>query len=157
MDSARQERACELRNARFEDHEAIRCLLSEDDLPTQDLSDEAFEHFVVCLVNDAIAGVVGLELYESSALVRSLAVSEQYRSQGIAAKLLLRIEMRAQESGVTRLFALTTTAQRYFEGKGFVMIERSQVPEIVRTSAQFSELCPDSARCLVKPINRYSS
>jgi len=117
------------------------------------LSDKGFKHFVVCVVNDAVVGAVGLERYGSSALVRSLAVSGRYRSQGIAAKLLLRIEMRAQESGVTRLFALTTTAQRYLEGKGFVVIERSQVPEAIRASAQFSELCPDSARCLVKPID----
>ncbi|MEE8592615.1 MAG: arsenic resistance N-acetyltransferase ArsN2 [Candidatus Bipolaricaulota bacterium] len=157
MDSAKRRGAFELRNARFEDHAAIRCLLSEDDLPAQDLSDKAFKHFVVCMVNDAVVGAVGLERYGSSALVRSLVVSDRYRSLGIAAKLLLRIEMRAQESGVTRLFALTTTAQRYLEGKGFVVIERSQVPEAIRASAQFSELCPDSARCFVKPIDRYSS
>ena len=95
MDTAKQGGACELRNARIEDAGAIRCLLSEDDLPTQDLSDEAFEHFVVCLVNDVVAGVVGLERHGSFALVRSLAVSEQHRSRGIAAKLLLRIERHA--------------------------------------------------------------
>ena len=155
MDSAKQGGAFELRNARIEDRAAICCLLSEEDLPTQDLSDEAFEHFVVCRVNDVVAGVVGLERHGSSALVRSLVVSGQYRSRGIAARLLLRIERRAQESGVTSLFALTTTAQRYLEGKGFVVIERSQVPEAIRASAQFSELCPDSAHCLVKFINRY--
>ena len=157
MDSAKQQGAFELRNARFEDHAAIRCLLSEDDLPIEDLLAEAFEYFVVCLVNNVIAGVVGLERYGSSALVRSLAVSEQHRSQGIAARLLLRIEMRAQESGATRLFALTTTAQPYLEGKGFVAIERSEVPEAIRASVQFSELCPDSAHGLVKPIDRYPS
>lgn len=157
MGIAKRRRTFELRNARFEDHAAIRRLLRAADLPTQDLSDEAFEHFVICRIDDAIAGVVGLELYEPFALVRSLAVSEQYRSQGIAAKLLLRIEMHAQGFGVTRLFALTTTAQRYFEAKRFMVIERSQVPEAIRASAQFSELCPDSARCFVKPIDRYSS
>ncbi|MFC2108845.1 arsenic resistance N-acetyltransferase ArsN2 [Candidatus Bipolaricaulota bacterium] len=150
MDTAKQGGAFELRTARIEDAAAIRCLLSEDDLPTQDLSDEAFEHFVVCLVNDVVAGVVGLERHGFSALVRSLAVSEQHRSRGIAAELLLRIERHAQESGVTRLFALTTTAQRYLERKGFAVIERPLVPEAIRASAQFSELCPHSARCLVK-------
>ena len=76
MDSHKQGKACELRDARIEDHAAIRCLLSEDDLPIQDLSDEAFEHFVVCQVNDVVTGVVGLERHGASALVRSLAVSE---------------------------------------------------------------------------------
>lgn len=154
MDTDKQERILELRGARIEDSSAICRVLADADLPTQDLSDESFKHFVVCLVNGAIIGVVGLEKYGSSALVRSLAVAEQHRSQGFAAKLMLRIEMHAQELGVTRLFALTTTAQHYLERKGFIAIERSEVPEAVQASAQFRELCPDSALCLVKSFNR---
>jgi len=152
MDSARQQSTCKTRNARSEDHADIRSLLSAVGLPTQDLSNERFEHFIVCMADDVVAGVVGLEHYGSSALVRSLAVAEPYRSKGIAVNLLLGIENHARKMGVTMLFTLTTTAQRYLEKQGFVVIERSDVPAEVRASAQFSELCPETARCLAKPI-----
>ena len=152
MGSVRQQIACKIRNARIEDHADIRSLLSAVGLPTQDLSNERFEHFIVCMADDVVAGVVGLEHYGSSALVRSLAVAEPYRSKGIAVKLLLKIERHARQMGVTMLFTMTTTAQRYLEKQGFVVIERSEVPEDVRGSTQFRQLCPETAVCLAKPV-----
>ncbi|MFC2079504.1 arsenic resistance N-acetyltransferase ArsN2 [Candidatus Bipolaricaulota bacterium] len=155
MDRAKQTRSLELRNAQRGDYEAICLLLSRANLPTRDLSHDSFEHFLVCVNGEAVVGVVGLESYGASALARSLAVDVRHRSQGVAARLLREVEGRALNLGVTRLFALTLTAQRYLEQKGFDEMDRACVPEEIRATAQFSQLCPESARCLVKSIHRH--
>ena len=157
MDRSRHQGSLTFRDATSNDHAAICSLLASEVLPTLDLSENALASFIVCEDGPAVVGVVGLELHGSSALLRSLAVTRQVRSQGIAAQLILRIESCARQLGVSRLFALTTTAQCYLEGKGFVLIERDQVPVEVRASTQFRELCPASAACLVKWIESTAS
>lgn len=138
------------RDAQAEDTVACKRLLSEAELPTEDLSDTVLEHFVVCLAHDEVVGVVGLEPAGAIALLRSLAVAKAHRSQGIAATLLSEALTRARACGVATLFTLTTTAKQFFEKHGFAVIGRARVPQVIRASTQFRTLCPDTAVCLVR-------
>jgi amino-acid N-acetyltransferase len=40
---------------------------------------------------------------------------------------------------------VTATAAAFFAGVGYERVERDAVPDAVRDSAEFSELCPSSA------------
>jgi len=66
-------------------------LLSAEKLPVADLP-HPLENFAVCKKGDNVTGVIGLEIYGGYALLRSLAVNNNFRNQGIANKLLQHIE-----------------------------------------------------------------
>jgi amino-acid N-acetyltransferase len=102
--------------------------------------------------NREIFGVIGLERAGATALVRSLTVGYRCRSQGFGRQLLDYLEQEARALGVRQLVLLTTWGQRYFGRAGFRLIERHQVPEALQGSAQFGELCPPSAVCMMKSL-----
>jgi amino-acid N-acetyltransferase len=130
---------------------AIRALLVELGLPAGDLG-SANQHFIVGREGGALVGCVGLEVHGSAALLRSLAVEPARQGAGVGRALYRRALDEARARGVTALYLLTTTAERYFAREGFQAIGRDRVPAAVRTSAEFGSLCPASAACMWKPI-----
>ena len=131
---------------------AVRDLLSFCDLPTEDLERQNFENFFGCGFAGSLSGVVGIELLGEVALLRSLAVSKDARGNGLGKQLVAHAEAYALASGVKRLFLLTTSAERFFESLGFVLAERKETPLAVRSTKQFSSLCPSTAHIMVKHI-----
>ncbi|UFH56786.1 arsenic resistance N-acetyltransferase ArsN2 [Spirosoma sp. KNUC1025] len=113
--------------------------LSADDLP-QDLS-----HFWLAVADGQIIGSIGIEIYGQVGLLRSVCVDENYRSRGIAQKLFNTAHEAARQQSVSNLYLLTTTADRYFERFGFQRVNRSEAPESIQQTTQFSLLCPSSA------------
>jgi len=53
---------------------------------------------------------------------------------------------------VRRVFLLTTDAQRLFLHLGFAAVERDSVPAEIRATAQFRELCPQTATAMVRDL-----
>lgn len=136
-----------LRFADDTDKATILQLLRENKLPVADITLQPLQVFVVCGQGDQLLGVGGLEIYESHALLRSLCVSASSRAQGIGKKILERLLQVARGKFIQDVFLLTTTAPGYFEKMGFVAWNRAEVPEAIKASAEFAELCPDTARC----------
>ena len=79
----------EVRTAEAEDLPAVLALLGGADLPTAGVAD-AFSHFIVAESEGRLIGVVGLELYGGSALLRSAAVEESWRGSGVGRVLVDR-------------------------------------------------------------------
>lgn len=127
----------------------IIALLSAEKLPTVDLP-ESLDNFIAAIADAEVIGVAGLEIYSSFALLRSVAVRSDFRSQGIAAILLHRIDAIASLKGLTEIYLLTETASDYFEGKTFQRINRTDVPEEIQHSSEFSHVCPQSAIVMKK-------
>jgi N-acetylglutamate synthase-like GNAT family acetyltransferase len=48
---------------------------------------------------------------------------------------------------------LTDDASSYFEGRGFQVVDRNDVDEVVKTSLEFTEACPESATVMRKVIH----
>src|SRR4051812_31917581 len=94
-------------------------LLEGAGLPTIDLSDAHMEHFFYSGPAHAPTGLVGLELFESQALLRSLVVSDTARSRGLGSALLAQAEEYAHAAGVHEIYLLTTTAEEFFKRRGF--------------------------------------
>ena len=127
----------------------IEAILSAEKLPVDDLPDK-LDNFFVATENGTPIGVIGLEIYGSFGLLRSLAVLPESRSKGIAGKLIKKLDDLATALGLQELFMLTETAPEYFLRKGFHKIKREEMPEEVKQSPEFSYVCPASAVVMKK-------
>jgi len=130
----------------------VRSLLTECQLPTSDLSPKNLEHFFGCGTAQTPKGVVGLEIYGTVALLRSLAVATDCRGIGCGKALVAEAERYAQSKGVTELYLLTTTAADFFERLGYRRSARENAPEAIRQTKEFSGLCPSSAAVMAKAL-----
>jgi amino-acid N-acetyltransferase len=133
--------------------EEIAAMLSAEKLPVDDLPEHP-DNFFVATDNGRLTGVIGLEIYGDYGLLRSLAVVSEYRNKGIAGKLMEQLESIAKSKGLKELYLLTETAPGYFERKGFQKVTRNGVPEEVKTSSEFSHVCPVSAIVMKKLISK---
>ena len=143
----------ELRLARPAELDAIVALLSRAELPTEDLNAGKLDVFVVAAEGEVCVGVVGLEIHEPDALLRSLAVERRHRSRGLGARLVDAIEAEARARGVSALYLLTTTATMFFERVGYTAHDRATVPPSIAATTEFSSLCPDTADCLWRDLS----
>jgi len=77
--------------------------------------------------------------------LENFAVSPEFKGHGIAKSLFQMVYDLALEQGKESLYLLTTTASDYFKKLGFSECVRSNCPEPITCTKQFSELCPGSA------------
>jgi len=132
------------------DEAAVKQLLSESGLPIEDITAQHLQDFFGCGSGLELEGVVGLELYGEVALLRSLAVASSRRSAGLGARLLAHAECHAREQGVQSLYLLTTTAERFFLRRGYAQTPREEAPAAIKTTREFSGICPTSSAFMVK-------
>ena len=131
---------------------AVQALLGESQLPASDLTEAHLEHFIGCGSAEALDGVVGLELYPPYALLRSLAVAAAERGNGLGSALLADAERHARSRGVTEIYLLTNSAERFFERKGYQHVPRESAPPAIRATQEFAALCPASSAFMRKRL-----
>ena len=141
----------ELRTAKESDLTAVVDLLGRANLPIAGVA-EAPSHFVMAESDGKLVGVVGLELYGESALLRSAAVEESWRGSGVGRVLVERALDVARERGIADVFLLTTTAEHYFPRFGFSCVSRDSVTAGVKSSIEFQDACPASATVMRKSL-----
>ena len=139
--------------ASLTDESAVAALLESCGLPHRDIAPH-LAHFMVARDGSRVVGVIGLEVHGTEGLLRSLAVLPDRRSEGIARRLYASLIVRARQLGLTRLYLLTTSAQGFFEMLGFRVVSRAAVPEAIRATEEFRQLCPDSATCMMRSMPR---
>jgi amino-acid N-acetyltransferase len=83
-------------------------------------------------------------------MIRSVAVDPAWRGRGLGGRLTRVVLDLAEQAGVQRIYLLTETAPDFFRGFGFRPIQRDDADAAVRTSAEFTELCPTSAIVMVR-------
>jgi amino-acid N-acetyltransferase len=127
-------------------------LLSVCELPTADIAASGPAMFFGCHADSGLVGVVGLEVYGTVALLRSLAVAPAHRKGGLGKALASFAEARAAELGVRSLYLLTTTAQEYFAQLGYSLLSRDDAPASIKATAQFTGLCPASSAFMGKQL-----
>jgi amino-acid N-acetyltransferase len=138
-----------LRPALDADLPAVERLLEASHLPLDGVR-EVFPTFVVAESDGHVVGVAGLEVCEGDALLRSVAVADEWRSRGLGRALVARVISDAEARGVHALYLLTTTADRYFPSFGFRRIAREEVPVPIRATKEFQEACPESATVMCR-------
>ncbi len=122
-----------IRPAKTSDIKRIREMIDEYALQRRLLSKETVtlyedvQEFTVAEINGEVVGCGALHiLWEDLAEVRTMAVQENLRKQGIGHMILDRIITRAIEIGVKRLFCLTFETD-FFAKHGFAPIEGTPV------------------------------
>ncbi len=129
-------------------------LLSDAELPVEDLTDAKLKNFLIAKGRDgSVIGVVGVEMYGENGLLRSLTVHPSYRGNGLGHQLTRKIESFAWRNGIRTLYLLTMTAAEFFPKLGYEVTQRDKVPEPIRETEEFQNVCPVSAVCLFKVLD----
>jgi amino-acid N-acetyltransferase len=134
-------------------HLSVVALLEAQGLPASDLTEAHLEHFFFTGTDGAPSALVGLEIYGDAALLRSLVVSATARTRGLGSALVLHAEEYAAAHRVRTLYLLTTTAEAYFEHRGYRRIDRSEAPLCIQSTREFSSLCPSSSAFMIKQLS----
>ena len=136
------------------DEEEIKRILADSGLHHQDISPSQLQDFLIVKDDKAstLAGVVGLEPRGDVGLLRSLAVVETYRRQGLASQLVNKIEQYARSQKVGTLYLLTLTAEDFFAGRGYQKTDRELAPDALQKTTEFKSLCPETAVCMKKHL-----
>ncbi len=119
-----------------------------EDLPA------SLKHFYIATDNNSVIGAIGLEQYGRFGLLRSMVVARSFRNLGIAAELVGLLQTQAKIIGLDSIYLLTETAFGFFTNKGYHIIARDEVPEEIKQSTEFSNVCPASATVMYKHLSR---
>lgn len=130
----------------------IKRLLNASQLNSSDLTSEHLRHFFGLGAKEEPEGIVGLEVFNTVALLRSLAVVSSRRGAGLGSKLLAHAENYARNLGIKSLYLLTNTAESFFEHRGYQSTTRDDAPSAIRETKEFSEICPVSSVFMVKHL-----
>jgi N-acetylglutamate synthase-like GNAT family acetyltransferase len=142
-----------IRTAESGDRGAIAKLLSANKLVPLDETAQFGPQYAVAVNSDGmLVGIAGYEQYGSDILVRSVAVSEPWRSTGIGARLTADRLAHAKSQGCAAAYLLTDTARGYWERHGFSKIDRQAAPEAVTRSHEWSAACPVSATAMFRSL-----
>jgi amino-acid N-acetyltransferase len=138
--------------AHADDLPAIFALLENSGLPQDGLSD----HLATTLVaqeDQSIVGSAALELYGTAALLRSVAVVDRLRGQGLGQRLTKAALNLAKQHGVMLVYLLTETASGFFPRFGFRPIPRSEAQPAIHHSTEWTSACPVTAQAMVVKLN----
>ena len=113
------------------------------DLPIEGVK-EHFQDFFIIRKDDTIIGCVGIEIYQKTGLLRSLAVHPTFQRKGLGHLLVSQIEKYSNEKELNRIYLLTETAEKLFLSLGYIIIPREETDSKVKQSIEFTTLCPSS-------------
>lgn len=130
----------------------VIALLTAAGLPCVDVSRGMLGDFYGCGGPEGVVGVIGLEVYGDVGLLRSLAVSPVRQRAGHGRALVDALETHAATRGVEALYLLTETAERFFAKLGYQVIARTAAPQAIKTSREFTGLCPATATVMWKSL-----
>ncbi|HEX6192882.1 MAG TPA: arsenic resistance N-acetyltransferase ArsN2 [Chitinophagaceae bacterium] len=125
-------------------------LLIANNLPVSDL--DKSKPLYVLVIDEQVAATAGLELFEKTALLRSVSVKKDMQGQGLGKTIAREMEEIAKKKGVDTFYLLTTTAKDFFEKNGYIVIDRNEVPDTIRSSSEFSSVCPSTATVMKKDL-----
>ena len=142
-----------LRAANAMDRSAVASLLSTAKLAALDSAAQFGPQYVAAVYASGIlAGVAGLEIYGSNALLRSVAVVPSLRGQGLGQRLTQDRLKWAADHGIKRVYLLTMDARGYWERFGFEVINRDDAPPGVQGSTQWAGGCSATAVAMRKVL-----
>ncbi len=146
------------RAATREDTVAIEGLLTSAGLPTVGVADllaADARQFIVAVAADStddVVAVAGLEVCCDNALLRSVAVRDDWQRHGLGSQLIQRVVCEAESRGIQALYLLTMTAEHYFPRFGFEHVVRNAVPAEIANTLEFRSACPASATAMTRTL-----
>lgn len=141
-----------IRPAQPADFSVLCGLLGEAGLPVEDLTHDHIKSFLVASTESGIVGLIGIESFGESGLLRSLVVERSCRGSGLGRKLVDELERAATGRGVAEIWLLTTDADQFFARLGYNVSDRATVPDAIANTPEFVSLCPGDAVLMKKTI-----
>ena len=140
----------QVRPAVATDYKTALRLLGEAGLPTEDLKAGMLALAAEC--NGDVQGLIGVESFGEVALLRSLVIAADARGRGVGRHLVAALEGESAGKGVSEMWLLTIDADGFFKQLGYEVRDRGAAPDVIRSTAEFSGLCPDDAVLMSKNI-----
>lgn len=147
------------RAATVDDTAAIEQLLLRAGLPVDGVAEllaADARQFVIAESSGsetALVAVAGLEVCCNNALLRSVAVRDDWQRHGLGHQLVQRVVCEAEARGIHALYLLTMTAEHYFPRFGFEVVARDRVPAEIASTLEFSSACPASATAMSRTLD----
>jgi len=99
---------------------------------------EHIAHYLIVRDNAGLLGCAGVEQYDTTGVLRALAVAQRARSAGLGELLLSAVVADGRQQGVESIVLQTKTASHYFARLGFTPIGFAALPPDVRESPEFN-------------------
>lgn len=124
-------------------------LLTEANLPPFPVGDH-WDSFWLLEGHEGIVGMIGLEIFGSSALLRSIVVDESLRGKGLGEQLTQKALSEARSRGVRNVYLFTMDRAPFFARYGFDVCTMDDFDQEGRESSQYLALMerPDIAEML---------
>jgi N-acetylglutamate synthase-like GNAT family acetyltransferase len=120
------------------------------------LADDIDDPFVLLwrfeTYEDVPVGFGGLEIHGYDALLRSVVTLPPLRQVGMGAAIVAALEAEAHARRCGTVYLLTVSETDFFKRLGYEACTRAEVPEGLRASRQFAELCPATATVMMKRL-----
>lgn len=133
------------------DLKKVFTLLQSLKLPVEGIDDHLSNFFVIKDKNEII-GSGGIEIYQDSGLIRSIAIDPKYQKKGLGRRIVEFLLSYAKEKQIKELFLLTDTVPKLYEKFGFNYIKREEMNSIIEQSEEFKGSCPNTAHLMSKAI-----
>jgi N-acetylglutamate synthase-like GNAT family acetyltransferase len=134
------------------ERDGVGAALAKAGLPADDLDDPFVLLWRFETYEDVPVGFGGLEIYDYDALLRSVVTLPLVRQVGMGAAIVAALEAEARARRCRTIYLLTTSEADFFARLGYKPCARADVPEAMRASRQFADLCPPAATVMVKNV-----
>ena len=134
------------------ERDGLKTALIKAGLPADDVEDPQPLFWRFESYQDLPVGFGGLEIHGSDALLRSVVTLPPLRHVGIGATMVGMLETEARARNCRAIYLLTTSQADFFAALGYAPCARSEAPDSVRQSRQFTALCPSTAIAMVKCV-----
>ena len=142
--------------AAAQDLDSLCAMLASVGLPTDGLV-EHLGRALVAREAGAIVGCVAIELYGDAALLRSLAVTPSCQGRGLGRRLARAALEFGRDADVKTFCLLTLTAREFFAREfAFRPVPRSETPDAVRRSVEFTSACPATAQVMLLDVEEFA-
>jgi len=132
---------------------ATEILLKDCGLPYEDCN-KHIDNFIGVFDGKNLVASGAIEDLGEYGLLRSVAVEDRFRGQGLARRIVDKLHQQAVKDGLKALYLLTETAETYFSHYGYRNVDRDALPEVVKSTQQFQSLCPASAQAMLFPLRQ---
>jgi len=132
-----------IRAARESDLDDVLSLLIDADLNIEGVH-EHIGNFVVATDGEEIVGCGGSEAFPFVALIRSVTVDPDHRSQGIGRRIVREMLDRLASRGLREFYVVTENAEAWFRKRGFKPCDRDEVHPQILESTEFANTPEDA-------------
>ena len=134
------------------EREGVKDALVKAALPAEDVDAPRILFWRFETTDSIPVGFGGLEIYGEDALMRSIVILPPLRSRGLGTAVIGQLETEAAVLKCRAVWLLTDGASEFFDRLGYAKCDRAVVPQAIRESREFAQLCPETAEVLVKRL-----